>query len=69
MEMSGQFHDPAALTLGERDSGTHCREDCVGTRAYLDAVIKRNICSLLKKSIPDSSVVPTVIPTLLSRLK
>jgi len=40
MEMSGQLHAPAALTL-KRNFGTHFIGDWVGTRVGLDAVAKR----------------------------
>jgi hypothetical protein len=41
MEVSGQLHPPAALP-----PGTHWIGGCVGARAGLDAVQKRNIPAL-----------------------
>jgi hypothetical protein len=43
MEMSGQFHAPAALTPRERARGTHWIGRWVGARAGVDAVKERNI--------------------------
>jgi hypothetical protein len=43
MELSGQLHAPAALTPKERAPGNHWIGGWVGTRAVLDAVVKRKI--------------------------
>jgi hypothetical protein len=40
MEVSGQFHAPAALSPGEMPS-THCIGGWVDLRAGLDEVVKR----------------------------
>jgi hypothetical protein len=43
MEVSGQFHAPAALPPGESAPGTHWIGGWVGPRADVDAVEKRKI--------------------------
>jgi hypothetical protein len=40
MEVSGQFHAPAALPSGKQDPGTHWTRGCVGPRTGLDAMEK-----------------------------
>jgi hypothetical protein len=41
MEVSGLLHAPAALPPRESDAGTHWIGGWVGSRAVLDAVVKR----------------------------
>jgi hypothetical protein len=43
MEVSGQLHAPAAFTPRERAPDTHWIGGWVGSRAVLDAVVKRKI--------------------------
>jgi hypothetical protein len=57
MEVSGQLHAPAALPPRERNPGTHWIGGWVGTRAVLDAVVKRKIPSPRRKSNPRSPIV------------
>jgi hypothetical protein len=58
MEVSGQFHAPAALPPG-KDPDTHCMEGWVEPKAGLDAVPKRKkILSLLPPGIEPRSSSP-----------
>jgi hypothetical protein len=57
MEVSGQFHTPAALNPKERAPGTHCIGGWVGPRAGLDAVVKRKIPSPRRESNPRTPIV------------
>jgi hypothetical protein len=52
MEVSGQLHAPAHFTPRERTPGTHWIGDWVGTKAGLDAVMKRKIPSPCRDSNP-----------------
>jgi hypothetical protein len=40
VEVSGQFHTPAALLPGERNPGNHCIVGRVGARDGLDTVAR-----------------------------
>jgi hypothetical protein len=60
MEMSGQFHAPAALHPGKRAPGTHWIGDWVGPRAVLDAVVKRKISSPRWETNPRTPIVQPV---------
>jgi hypothetical protein len=57
MEVSGQFHVPAALHPGKEPSDTYWIGRWVGTRAVLDAVVKRKIPSPRRESNPRASIV------------
>jgi hypothetical protein len=59
MEVSGQFHAPAALPPGKEPPGTHLLGGLVGPRAVLNAVVKRKIPSPRRESNPRT---PTVQP-------
>jgi hypothetical protein len=56
MEVIGQLHDPAALPQ-EKDPGTYWIGGWVGSRAVLDAVVKRKIPSPHQVSIPRAQIV------------
>jgi len=43
------------FTIGERTPGIHCTGGWMGSRADLDAVVKRKTYSLYRKSNPSSS--------------
>jgi hypothetical protein len=60
MEMSGQLHAPAAFIPRERAPGTHWIGGWVGTRAILDAVVKRQIPSHRQESNPRTPIVQPV---------
>jgi hypothetical protein len=45
MEVSGQFHDPAALLSGKKSLVPIGYEAVVGSTAGLDVVVKRKILS------------------------
>jgi hypothetical protein len=51
MEVSGHLHDPGRFSPRERASGTHWIGGWVGSRAGLDAVVKRKIPSPYGKII------------------
>jgi hypothetical protein len=60
MVASGHLHGPAAVTPRERTHGTHWIEGRVGSRAVMDAVVKRKITSLRRESNPRTPIVQTV---------
>jgi hypothetical protein len=60
MEVSGQFHAPAALLPGETAPGTHCIGGWVEPRAVLDAVVKRKIPSPRQESNPRTPIIQSV---------
>jgi hypothetical protein len=60
MEVSGQLHAPAALPPGKDPPGTRWIGGWVGPRAVLEAVVKRNIPSPLRKSNPRTPIVQPV---------
>jgi hypothetical protein len=68
MEVNGQLHTSATLTMGARPLQTHCIRGWVGPRASLDSMEKKNLLLLseLNLSCPAHSLVP--IPTELSQL-
>jgi hypothetical protein len=70
MEVSGQFHVPAALLPRKEPPDTHRIGGWVGLRASLEAVVKRKIPSLCQNSNP-SIMQPTAqrYTTELSRLQ
>jgi hypothetical protein len=47
MEVSGQFHAPAALSPGKEPPGTHSTGGWVGPTACLDDVQKRTFLNIL----------------------
>jgi hypothetical protein len=55
MEVSGQFHAPAALPPG-KEPWYHWIRDWVGPRAVLDAVVKRRIPSPRRESNPRTPI-------------
>jgi hypothetical protein len=59
MEVSGQLHAPAALPQG-KSPGTHWIGGWVGSRAILDAVVKRKISSSRRESNPRTPIVKPV---------
>jgi hypothetical protein len=61
MEVSGQLHIPAVLTPGKELADTHRIVGWVGSRAILDAVVKRKIHSPLRESNPRTPIVPSCI--------
>jgi hypothetical protein len=63
MEMSGQFHSPAALPPGKA-SGTHWVRGWVGPRAVLDPVM-RKIPRPRRESNPRTPIVQSVAQTYL----
>jgi len=52
MQVSGQLHAPAALSPEEKSSGTRWVGECVGHRAGLDAVAKREFSAPAGISTP-----------------
>jgi hypothetical protein len=60
MEVSSQFHDPAALPPGERAPGTHWIGGWVGLRVGFDAVERRQISGFSQDSNPDPSTIQPV---------
>jgi hypothetical protein len=60
MEVSGQFHAPAALLPKEGAPGTHWIGGWVGSRAVLDAVVKRKIRSPRRESTPSTRIIQPV---------
>jgi hypothetical protein len=60
MEVSGQFHTPAALLPRERAPGTHWIGGWVGPRASLDTVVKRKIPSPCWESNSGTPIVQPV---------
>jgi hypothetical protein len=62
MEVSGQFHAPAALPTGETAPGTHWLGGWVGPIADLDVMEKRKILPLPGIEPRLSSLQPVAIP-------
>jgi hypothetical protein len=60
MEVSGQLHTPAALPPRERAPDTHLIGGWVGSRAVLDAVVKRKIPSPRPESNPRTPIIQPV---------
>jgi hypothetical protein len=60
MNVSGQLHDPAALTTRERAPGTHLIGGWVGPTAVLDAVVKGKITSPRRELKPRTPIVQHV---------
>jgi hypothetical protein len=60
MELSGQFHAPAALLLEEQPPITFVQEDGWELRAGVDVTGKRKTSLRCRKSNHDSSVVQPV---------
>jgi hypothetical protein len=60
MEAGCQLHAAAALQAVERTTGTHWIGGWVGTRAVLDAVVKRKIPSSRRESNPRAPIVQHV---------
>jgi hypothetical protein len=61
MEVIGQLHSPAALSLRERAPRTHWTGGWVGPRAVLDTVVKRKIPSSPRESNPRTPIVQPVV--------
>jgi hypothetical protein len=57
MEVSGQLHAPTALNSRKKAPGTHWIGGWVGSRAVLDAVVKRKILSPIRESNPRTPIV------------
>jgi hypothetical protein len=60
MEVSGQLHAPTALLLRERAPATQRIGGWVGSRAILDAVVKRKILSPHRESNPRTPIVQPI---------
>jgi hypothetical protein len=61
MEVSGQLHAQAALPpLQGKSAGTHWIVRWVGSRAVLDAVVKRKIPSPRRESNPRTPIIQPV---------
>jgi hypothetical protein len=60
MEVSSQLHAPGRFTPRERAPGTYCIGGWVGTRAVLDALVKRKIPSPHPESNPRTPIVQPV---------
>jgi hypothetical protein len=61
MEVSGQLHAPGRFTPKERAPGTHWIGRWVGSRAVLDAVVKRKIPSLRRESNTRTPIVQPLV--------
>jgi hypothetical protein len=61
MELSGQFHTPAALPQGKEPPCTHWTGGWMGPRAVLDAVSKRKIPNPRRDSNHDHPIVQPVV--------
>jgi hypothetical protein len=59
--VSGQRHDPAALSPGERTLGTRCTEGWVGPRAGLDTEVRGKILYPCRGSNANCPVVQSVV--------
>jgi hypothetical protein len=57
MEASGQFYATAALPPEKETLSTHYIGGCLGSRAGLDSLEKREIFCLCRELNPDSSVI------------
>ena len=65
--MSGELQAPAALSPG-KDPGTHCTGGCVGPRAGLDGLEKRNSLFSTEIRTPEVTAHSLVnVPTTLTR--
>jgi hypothetical protein len=60
MEVSDQLHAPAALPPWERAPGTNWIGGWVGSRAVLNAVVKRKIPRPRRESNPRTPIVQSV---------
>jgi hypothetical protein len=60
MEVSGQLHALAALPPRDKAPGTHWIGGWLGSRAVLDAVVKRKIPSPRPESNPRTSIIQPV---------
>jgi hypothetical protein len=60
---------PSRLTLGERAPGSHCIEYCMGPRASMNAVEKRNTSCTCRESNSDSLAIQAIAITILKSIK
>jgi hypothetical protein len=60
MEVSDQLHAPAALSPRKEPHGTHWIGGWLGTRAVMDAVVKRKILSPHRESNPRTPIVQRI---------